>query len=104
MPLSWLKKKGSADLFLKKRHGREIISRRTHPSQSLAFKATGNPNDIHLRFCQAIRVNPKVKFPLYLEFLPGIEASGILTSLQIYYFSPRHIRLGQYNLCGSEGG
>ena len=42
--------------------------------ESLAFKATGNPNDIHLRFCQAIRVNPKVKFPLYLQFLPGIEA------------------------------
>ncbi len=44
--------------------------------ESLAFEATGNPNDIHLRFGQAVRVNPKVKFPLYLQFLPGIEAGG----------------------------
>lgn len=37
----------------------------------LAFKATGNPNDILQRFYYAIRVNPNVKIPLYLHLLPN---------------------------------
>jgi len=36
----------------------------------LAFKATGNPDDILLRFYTAIRINPNVKIPLYLHLLP----------------------------------
>lgn len=37
----------------------------------LAFKATGNPDDILMRFFKAIRVNPNVKVPLYLHLLPN---------------------------------
>lgn len=37
---------------------------------ALAFKATGNPNDILIRFFTAIRVNPNIKGPLYLHLLP----------------------------------
>jgi len=38
--------------------------------EELAFKATGNPDDILLRFYKAIRINPNVKIPLYLHLLP----------------------------------
>jgi len=37
----------------------------------LAFKATGNPDDILQRFYHAIRINPNVKIPLYLHLLPN---------------------------------
>ena len=37
----------------------------------LAFKATGNPDDILERFFMAIRVNPNIKVPLYLHLLPN---------------------------------
>lgn len=37
----------------------------------LAFKATGNSDDILLRFYLAIRVNPNIKVPLYLHLLPN---------------------------------
>jgi hypothetical protein len=37
----------------------------------LAFKATGNPDDILERFFNAIRVNPNIKVPLYLHLLPN---------------------------------
>ena len=36
----------------------------------LAFRATGNADDILLRFYTAIRINPHVKVPLYLHLLP----------------------------------
>jgi hypothetical protein len=39
--------------------------------ESLVFKASGSPDNIRERFCWAIRVNPRVKFPLYLQLLPG---------------------------------
>jgi hypothetical protein len=44
--------------------------------KSLAFKADGSPDTVRERFCQAIRVNPRVKFPLYLQMLPGEKAAG----------------------------
>ena len=44
--------------------------------ESLAFKAAGSPDDIGPRFCHAIRVNPTVKFPLYLQLIPGEESNG----------------------------
>ncbi len=42
----------------------------------LAFKATGNPDDILLRFYSAIRMNPNVKIPLYLHLLPNDSTYG----------------------------
>ena len=42
----------------------------------LAFKATGNPDDILLRFYSAIRINPHVKIPLYLHLLPNDSTGG----------------------------
>jgi hypothetical protein len=39
--------------------------------ESLVFKASGSPDDLRERFCRAIRINPRVKFPLYLQLLPG---------------------------------
>jgi hypothetical protein len=42
----------------------------------LAFKATGNQDDILSRFFQTIRINPGAKIPLYLYFLPGISAGS----------------------------
>lgn len=42
----------------------------------LAFKATGNPDDILLRFYTAIRINPHVKIPLYLHLLPNDSTEG----------------------------
>lgn len=44
--------------------------------KSLAFKADGSPDTARERFCQAIRVNPRVKFPAYLQMLPGEKAAG----------------------------
>ena len=38
---------------------------------SLVFKVTGKPEDIQLRFCQAIRINPRVTLPLHLQLIPG---------------------------------
>ena len=38
---------------------------------SLLFTASGDPSRLRERFCQAIRINPRVKFPLYLQLLPG---------------------------------
>jgi hypothetical protein len=38
---------------------------------SLLFTASGDPGSLRERFCQAIRINPRVKFPLYLQLLPG---------------------------------
>lgn len=39
--------------------------------ESLVFKASGSPDNIRERFCWAIRINPRVKFPLYMQLLPG---------------------------------
>lgn len=44
--------------------------------KSLAFRADGSPDSALERFCQAIRVNPRGKFPLYLQLLPGQSAAG----------------------------
>lgn len=43
--------------------------------ESLAFRASGPPDTLRERFCQAVRINPRVKFPLYLQLLPG-NSSG----------------------------
>lgn len=37
----------------------------------LLFTASGDPGTLRERFCRAIRINPRVKFPLYLQLLPG---------------------------------
>jgi hypothetical protein len=44
--------------------------------ENLLFRATGNPDDILLRFYNAIRINPNVKIPLYLHLLPNENAGG----------------------------
>jgi hypothetical protein len=44
--------------------------------ESLAFKAEGGPDDLRRRFCNAIRVNPTVKFSLYLQLVPGEDKGG----------------------------
>ncbi|MDP2423376.1 MAG: hypothetical protein U1C46_03360 [Bacteroidales bacterium] len=51
----------------------------------LAFKATGNPDDILYRFYTAIRVNPHIKVPLYLHLLPNDDTKGRTVA------DPRHI-------------
>jgi hypothetical protein len=43
---------------------------------TLAFKATGNQEDILNRFFQSIRINPGAKIPLYLYFLPDVSAGN----------------------------
>jgi hypothetical protein len=43
---------------------------------SLAFRADGSPDDIRRRFCNAIRINPVAKLPLYLQRVPGEENKG----------------------------
>jgi len=42
----------------------------------LAFKASGNPDDVLYRFYTAIRLNPHVKIPLYLHLLPNDSLFG----------------------------
>ena len=42
----------------------------------LMFRATGNPDDILIRFYTAIRINPHVKIPLYLHLLPNDSTGG----------------------------
>ncbi len=49
--------------------------------ESLLFKASGSPDGLRERFCRAIRINPRVKFPLYLQLLPG-NPSGERQALQ----------------------
>ena len=44
---------------------------------SLAFKADGGSGDIRLQFCRAIRINPAVKFPVYLQLIPGQGSKGM---------------------------
>lgn len=41
--------------------------------KSLAFKTTGNSDDIVLRFKQAIRINPNAKLALYMQNIPGVD-------------------------------
>jgi len=43
--------------------------------EELAFRTTGEPEDILLRFFHAVRMNPESKVPLYLQLLPG-ETAG----------------------------
>ena len=40
---------------------------------ALAFKATGDASTIRSRFTRAIRINPNMKLPLYLQLVPGEE-------------------------------
>jgi len=44
---------------------------------ALKFVATGNASDIRQRFAHAIRVNPNMKWPLYLQLMPGDERPGL---------------------------
>jgi len=44
--------------------------------KALAFKATGNREDVVKRFTQAIRVNPNTRFALYIQGVPGSEQKG----------------------------
>jgi hypothetical protein len=43
---------------------------------ALAFKATGNADTIRDRFTRAIRINPNMKLPLYLQLLPGDQRNN----------------------------
>jgi hypothetical protein len=43
---------------------------------NLAFRATGNLDDVQQRFYHAIRINPNSKNTLYLQLLPGADPSG----------------------------
>ena len=43
---------------------------------NLEFKATGNANDIVLRFLKAIRLNPNSRMALYLHLPPGVDKGG----------------------------
>lgn len=43
---------------------------------NLAFKATGNSQDVVERFVKAIRVNPNAKFALYIQGMPGTDLIG----------------------------
>jgi hypothetical protein len=60
------------ELFLAEQEAwsRANLPNYTPRPDELAFKATGNPDDILQRFYQAIRVNPNIKVPLYLHLLP----------------------------------
>jgi hypothetical protein len=44
--------------------------------ESLAFRAEGGPDDLRRRFCNAIRINPTVRFSLYLQLVPGQDREG----------------------------
>jgi hypothetical protein len=44
--------------------------------ENLAFKASGNQDDILNRFFQAIRINPGAKIPLYLQLLPNVSVGN----------------------------
>ncbi|WP_186645916.1 phospholipase [Fluviispira vulneris] len=41
--------------------------------EDLKFKSFANDPDIELKFLRAIRINPKMKFPFFLQLLPGDE-------------------------------
>ena len=65
------------ELFLAEQEAwsRANLPNYTPRPDELAFKATGNPDDILQRFYQAIRVNPNIKVPLYLHLLPMDDPS-----------------------------
>ena len=42
----------------------------------LAFRATGNEDDVLRRFYHAVRMNPESKVPLYLQLVPGQSSGG----------------------------
>ncbi|MCU0576725.1 MAG: hypothetical protein MUD15_07885 [Desulfobacterota bacterium] len=44
--------------------------------EGLEFRVTGNAEDIRLRFCHAVRINPQTRFGLYLQFVPGADTGG----------------------------
>jgi hypothetical protein len=43
---------------------------------ALAFRAQEGADGIRRRFCHAIRVNPEVRFSLYLGLVPGADTAG----------------------------
>jgi hypothetical protein len=49
---------------------------------ALAFKATGDASTIRKRFTQAIRINPHLKMPLYLQLLPGDKRTAVAIAPQ----------------------
>ncbi|MEY1638386.1 hypothetical protein [Tenuifilum osseticum] len=44
--------------------------------KELEFVATGNPNDIVVRFLTAVRLNPNIRLKLYLHLLPNQDIAG----------------------------
>lgn len=56
--------------------------------ETLAFKATGNAEDVVQRFVHAVRLNPNAKFALYLQGMPGSELKGVP-------MAPQHISVFQ---------
>ncbi len=55
----------------------------------LSFRAGGERKDLVLRFCRAIRVNPRAGFPLYLELVPGAvdKSRSPLTAREISFLT-----------------
>ena len=49
---------------------------------ALAFKFTGDATTIRKRFSQAIRINPHLKIPLYLQLLPGDKREAVAIAPQ----------------------
>ncbi len=73
-----LETESSLALFLAEH---EIWSKQHLPNykacpKEIQFAATGNREDIRLRFLTAIRINPNAKIPLYLHLLPHDNADG----------------------------
>jgi hypothetical protein len=66
------------DRFLKEE---EAWARSSVPSYpplpaAMAFRNEGNSGEMAVRFCAAIRINPKAGFPLYIQHVPGQKADG----------------------------
>lgn len=61
------------EVFLaeQERWSREHLPNYYPRPEALAFRATGNREDVKARFLRAIRINPAAKIPLYLHHLPG---------------------------------
>jgi len=55
---------------------REHLTHYAPRPETLAFRATGNPDDVLKRFFHAIRINPNSQMRLYLHLLPGESPSG----------------------------
>ena len=97
--------KGIEDALAKEEEwARKNIPEYASRPTNIAFKATGNSNDIRERFLHAIRVNPEVKLALFTVFPPGCKADCKKIPYDDVASTVDDITATKLTYCGLESG